>query len=120
MKRVFSDPNGVHTIDTAEDKSRRVMHVIFEPGQDDTKVGIWIHHVAGRDRADRLLWSGRLPMGVPGLRGRSGLPCAILLCRLLLDAEPRADSDRHPEAVGPGAPLGATGGPWTEPPLPGM
>jgi hypothetical protein len=120
MKRIMSDHNGAHTIDPKGASTKRVIHVIFEPDAETTKVGVWLHHAVRRDRASVLLWSGRLPLGVGDLRGRAGSQCAIVLCRVLLDSGALEHPGRYATAVGPGAPLGATGGAWTEPPLPGM
>lgn len=99
---------------------QRIVHLEFWPSELETVASAWIEHGAGPDRARRRLWTRRLPVVIADLRGRTGGDVAWCLCRLLLDTTAFPDSDTYRQAVGPGAPDGATGRAWTEPPLPGL
>lgn len=77
----------------------------------------------GRNYRLYRVWDGYLGVGESDLRGLSVINCTAVLISDLLWGWQQTDGaakTHHDAAVGPGAPVGATGATVTQDPLPGM
>lgn len=94
----------------------------FHPWDEYTQAEVRLESRCSGVGSSLVVWSGHLAVGRRDLTGKSPRDVSIMLgdelWRHLHDGYPNTDS--QPPAVGPGAPLGATGGTVPQDTLPGL
>lgn len=94
----------------------------FYPWDEYTEAVIDLRSLVDGVGRSVIVWRGHLPLGRGDLRGRSPRDVAIMLGDELWRHVHPGDPTPGPQdpAVGPGAPLGATGGTVPQDTLPGL
>lgn len=93
----------------------------FWPWDEYTECKVVLRSLVDGVGREVVVWSGNLAVGRRGLAGRPPAECALLLSDHLYRRWHQSDTaDGDSTAVGPGAPLGATGGTVPQDPLPGL